>query len=112
MLAANKTAKIWEPARECIHKAAVASWWEWVEGSRPFFWLWKPYAQKWALDGQPHYQVKKLPTFTKPQKAPKSDEDRIKVWRKVFPVRQRRYIDEGFVKNRHRHNSPTMAIRF
>eukprot|EP00956_Cyclotella_meneghiniana_P029337 scaffold70717_cov42-Cyclotella_meneghiniana.AAC.5 len=84
MLAVKRTAKIWEPARECIHKAAAASWWEWSEGSRPFFWLWRPSAQKWAQEGQPHYQVKKLPTFTKPQKAPKSDEDRIKVWRKVF----------------------------
>eukprot|EP00956_Cyclotella_meneghiniana_P024772 scaffold50352_cov40-Cyclotella_meneghiniana.AAC.2 len=38
-----------------------------------------------------------LPVYTAPQKPPKTPEDRIKVWRKVFPAQERRYIDTGHV---------------
>lgn len=91
------TLKYWGPARECIEKAAAATWWEWDEGSRPFFWLWEPSARDWACDGQPHFQTQELPKFTKPQQAPKTEEDRIMVWKKLSKVRKRRYIDTGEV---------------
>ena len=29
-----------EAARDCIQRACDSSWWEWLAGSRPFFWRW------------------------------------------------------------------------
>jgi hypothetical protein len=85
----------WDPARECVEKAAKSDWWEWSGGSRPFFWRWPPRYRGWARDCQPHYQTKVFPRFTQPQQAPRTEEDRIKCWRKLFKVRERRYIDTG-----------------
>ena len=30
----------WDPALECLQRAADADWWEWLAGSRLFFWRW------------------------------------------------------------------------
>ena len=88
-------AKDWEPARECFTKAANATWWEWAAGSRLFFWNWPPSFRTWARDGQDHYLTGDLPKFTRPQQAPRTPEDRVKCWQKLFKVRERRYIDSG-----------------
>eukprot|EP00956_Cyclotella_meneghiniana_P038407 scaffold154054_cov26-Cyclotella_meneghiniana.AAC.1 len=87
----------WEPARECIEKAAAASWWEWHQGSRPFFWRWPKDRIAWARDGQKHYTTQALPNFTRLQQPPKSSEDRTKVWQKMSKVRERLYINVGLV---------------
>ena len=97
MKAHPAAAKDWEPAIECMEKAAGATWWEWKEGSRLFFWNWPPSYRTWARDGQAHYQTKELPTFTKPQKPPKTEHDRLLCWKKLFPVRKRKYIAAGKV---------------
>jgi hypothetical protein len=41
--------------------------------------------------------VADLPTFRKPQQPPKTPEDRILVWKKLFSVRERLYIEPGEV---------------
>jgi hypothetical protein len=88
----------WDPARDCMRKAAGASWWSWDQGSTLFFWNWPcPIYRRWARDGQPHYQVADLPTFRKPQQPPKTPEDRVKVRTKIQPVRARGYIESGKV---------------
>jgi hypothetical protein len=92
-----KTADDWEPARECLRKAASCTWWDWSSGSRLFFWEWPRLYLAWARDGQPHYKTKPLPTFRKPQQPPKNAEDRIMVWRKLCVVREREYIAPGKV---------------
>ena len=51
----------------------------------------------WARNGQPHYPTKEFPHFTKPQQAPKTPEDRIKCWQKLYKVRERLYINVGLV---------------
>eukprot|EP00956_Cyclotella_meneghiniana_P007532 scaffold10178_cov23-Cyclotella_meneghiniana.AAC.4 len=89
--------KDWEPARECITKAGACSWWEWHQGSRPFFWRWPKNRVAWARDGQEHLVTKELPKYTRAQRAPKSEEDRTKVWRKLSKVRERLYINVGLV---------------
>jgi hypothetical protein len=40
----------------------------------------------WARDGQPHYQIADLPTFKKPQQPPRTVEDRVIVWKKLYSV--------------------------
>ena len=97
LLESPVTRKEWSPARECVFKATEADWWDWLKGSRPFFWRWPAHTIRWARDGQPHYQTQTFPKFTKAQQAPKTPEDRIMVWRKLSKVRERLYIDVGLV---------------
>ena len=77
------TRKDWGPARECVFKAMEADWWDWLNGSRPFFWRWPTHTISWARDGQPHFQTRPFPKFTKPQQAPRTPQDRTMVWRKL-----------------------------
>jgi hypothetical protein len=88
----------WIPAKECFQKAAAASWWNWELGSRLFFWNWPGVTHRlWARDGQPHYQIADLPSFKKPQQSPRTAEDRVMVWKKLYSVRERLYIEPGEV---------------
>jgi hypothetical protein len=67
-------------------------------GSRLFFWNWPGVTHRlWARDGQPHYQIADLPTFRKPQQPPKTPEDRVMVWKKLYSVQERNYIEPGKV---------------
>jgi hypothetical protein len=82
------TGRDWEPARECISKAAKSQWWTWDHGSRLIFWEWKrnysydvkwsrdkewkpPWAKGltrcWTRDGQPHFVVEDFPRYLTPQ---------------------------------------------
>lgn len=97
MLEHPRTKKDWDPARECISKASHCSWWEWHQGSRLFFWRWPKDKVAWARDGQQHYITKELPNYTRAQKAPKTADDRTKVWKKLAKVRERLYINVGLV---------------
>ena len=83
------------PARDCFHRIANCSWWDWDAGSSLFFWKWPLPYQHWARDGQPHYQVGELPAFTKPQDSAKKESDRVKMKKKLDKVRQRFYIEPG-----------------
>ena len=87
----------WEPAIECILRADASDWWEWLGGSRLFFWRWPPEDVEWARDGQPHYLMGELPTFTKPQKKPKTDNELRLMRQKVVKVRKRGYIEAAEV---------------
>ena len=75
------------PARDCFHRIANCSWWDWDAGSSLFFWKWPLRYQHWARDGQPHYQVGELPSFTKPQDSAKKESDRVKMKKKLDKVR-------------------------
>lgn len=39
--------------RDCIQKASDATWWDWAQGSTPFFWRWPPATQHLIRDGHP-----------------------------------------------------------
>ena len=85
--------------RECVEKASGATWWEWNEGSRLFFWRWPDRARTWARSGQPHMLLRDLPRFQKPQKKPATQRDRTLVAEKVGRVRSKGYIAPGPVKS-------------
>ena len=59
------------PFARCHPEAALA-WWEWQDGSTPFFWNWPRDYQEDVRDGQPHLLVGNFKKFTKPQ-APAKD---------------------------------------
>lgn len=87
----------WEPARDCIRRAAAATWWDWDQGSRLLFWRWPADRQLWAREGQPHFLIGNLPSFKSPQSPAKTLEDAKLMKLKVGKVRQRGYIEPGFV---------------
>ena len=87
------------PGLECLRKAAGASWWDWDEGSRLFFWQWPAEGRTWARDGQPHLLLGTLPRYQRSQKPPKSERDRRLVCSKLEKVRSRGYIAKGQVKS-------------
>ena len=111
------TSDDWSPARECLLKVGRCTWWDWRRGSRLFFWHWKrlPYTivwdedpswlppwargqdRLWARDGQPHFQIADFPHYRRPQRPPRTSQDRILVQSKVNPVRIRDYIEVGEV---------------
>ena len=85
-------------ARECLSKAAEATWWEWSSGSALFFWRWEEGQwRRWARDGQPHFLVGELPSYKVPQARFKTPRDRKLVKGKLDKVRARLYIAPGTV---------------
>lgn len=71
-------------------------WWEWLGGSRLFFWRWPENYQTWARDGVPVWVRGRLPPYKKPQRAPKP-EMAEQVREKVSKARGRGYIRRAFV---------------
>ncbi len=51
-----------------VWRSAHASWFNWLEGSAPFFWNWSEAYQREIHNGQRHFLVGTLPVFTKPQR--------------------------------------------
>ena len=87
-------------ARECLAKAAGATWWEWSSGSALFFWRWeKGQWRRWAREGQPHFIVGDLPSYKVPQPSFKTSTERKLVKAKLDKVRARLYIAPGTVKS-------------
>lgn len=90
---------IWRTAGEYCqdHPEVMEAWWSWVWGSTPLFWRWPEQYQADVRDGQPHFLVGDGKPYKRPQKAPRSEEDRKRVSAKVNSVRQKRYIAPGRV---------------
>ena len=88
-----------EAGRDCVRRAAGATWWEWAFGSRLMFWNWPDKTRTWARSGQPHFLVKDLPRFKKAQKKPANERDRKMVANKIEKVRAKGYIAPGEVKS-------------
>ena len=84
-------------ARDCIHRGAEASWWDWDEGSALIFWRWPKACRQWAMQGQPHFLTGDFPEFKVPQAPAKTEDKGKRVMEKVSKVRRRRYIAVGLV---------------
>jgi len=48
---------------DALRHSANASWFEWLEGSAPFFWNWGVDYQQGLQDGQPHFITGPFPQF-------------------------------------------------
>ena len=82
---------------DCIHRANMASFWDWNGGSSPFFWRWQPSIQRDMRDGTPLFVKGPLPSFKRPQKMPKDPSIASRIMDKVNKVRLRLYIAVGLV---------------
>jgi len=83
--------------RECLWHAMEAEWWEWSQGSRPFFWRWPSSLRDLARDGFPPYISSVLPQYTRPQPVERDPQVRQKVATKLAGVRDKRYVCKGTV---------------
>jgi len=76
-----------------------ANWWEWLAGSRLFFWRWPKEHQKTARDGYRPYVMGALPDFKRPQPFERDAKVREKVASKLQGIRDKKYIDKGEVQS-------------
>ena len=81
------------------HPEAVKAWWEWQDGSTPFFWMWPPEYQSDIMLGQPHFLTGDFGVFTKAQRPAKIPAQHKLMRTKVVQVRKRNYIEPGSVKS-------------
>jgi hypothetical protein len=73
---------------DALRRSSNASWFEWLEGSAPFFWNWGVQYQRGLQDGQPHYVTGPSPHFMQPQKGHKNPAKHELIWAKVVQVRK------------------------
>ena len=82
---------------QVLNRCFGGEWWDWSGGSSLAFWRWNGEEQvKDARDGMRMFVKGKLPTNTKPQRAPKP-EDIEKMVKKLDKVLSRGYISPGLV---------------
>ena len=80
-----------------IRRAAESSWFEWLEGSAPFFWNWPEKYQKGIRDGQPHFMTGEFGVFLRAQKKQRDAAKHEKMRAKIVQVRKRGYVSPGHV---------------
>jgi hypothetical protein len=87
----------WKAGMDCLRRSRNSGWWEWSDGSRPFFWRWVKEYQEVIRDGLPIWELEDLPRWFVPQRAERIQYMQEAVRRKLLVVRRRRYIVPGTV---------------
>jgi len=87
-----------EAARECIRRAMGATWWEWNDGSRPFFWRWNKAYLREIRDGVLPMISEEPARWIRPQQCESKTKDMVR--KKLVNVwKHKGYIEDGYVKN-------------
>jgi hypothetical protein len=84
-------------ASDCILRACGATWWQWEDGSRPFFWRWPVDYQLIIREGLPpwfEYPVKPCRTA---QREPKNIRLKSVIEEKLQVIRSKRYVEQGSI---------------
>lgn len=84
---------------DALKRALRSTWWEWKDGSAPFYWRWPTFYRRTIREGLKVYFIKDPPRNLKPQRHEKDQEVREKVRAKLAKVRDRRYIGPGRVES-------------
>eukprot|EP00978_Attheya_sp_CCMP212_P021401 scaffold62428_cov58-Attheya_sp.AAC.4 len=84
---------------DAVLRAARSSWWEWLDGSRPFHWRWPLEYQEIVRDGLPIYFMRKPPRYVKPQRDVREPEIKKMVHEKLDKIRDRSYVAPGHVES-------------
>jgi hypothetical protein len=88
----NDQRKLLLAAADCIERAANYSWWDWADGSRPFFWRWSvEYHNQIRDEIPPWYRA------TAPQKKEKCTEVIKSMDAKLMTVFLRCYFIYGMI---------------
>jgi hypothetical protein len=85
------------PGKDAIYRASDSSWWEWDEGSAPFYWRWPPAYQDTIRDGLDIWFSGEKPRWRRAQRVEKDRDTLEKVVKKIAKVRKRKYIAPGHV---------------
>jgi hypothetical protein len=84
---------------DVMSRVYQCDWWEWNQGSALFFWRWHPEFKTCAWDGIPVFMLDQQPLYKVPQPPTRSEDVQEKVKEKLSKVRERGYIEKGFVKS-------------
>jgi hypothetical protein len=82
-----------EAAKYCITRAAESSWWDWLDGSRPFHWRWPKEYQKTMRDGLKLWYKGNPPTYMQPQRTESDPVQRDLMVDKLSNVLKRQYFE-------------------
>jgi len=95
----NEAVRDWTAGRDCIHRFAESTWWEWPAGSRPHFWRW-PLEHRHAIrDGVTPWLSCPQPRWLVPQRNEKDPNLRAAMRKKLDKIRKLGYIRPGEVKS-------------
>jgi hypothetical protein len=101
-----KSGKLWElrrdidVGRDAIARAANSTWWSWDLGSTLYFWRWPRRCMKSVRDSTKLFvDWSKMPLYMKKQKWPNDPGQKEKLKAKIAKVRQRGYVQPGFVQS-------------
>jgi hypothetical protein len=64
-------ARDWKAGMDCLRRSRRSEWWEWSDGSRPYFWRWPREYQEIIRDGLPIWELDALPKWFVPQRVAK-----------------------------------------
>ena len=82
---------------DAVLRARRSSFWDWDDGSTPFFWRWQPEVRKDMRDGTKICIKGPLPKNKLKQTLPRDPSLVEKIKSKIAKVRSRRYISSGLV---------------
>jgi hypothetical protein len=86
-----------EAGRECLHRIALCTFWEWEGGSKLLFWRWPAPIRRWARDGHPIYISGELPQYRRRQPLEPNPTIREQVRHKLAKFVQKGYVKPGTV---------------
>jgi hypothetical protein len=93
----NDQRKSFLAACDCIERAATYYWWDWQDGSRPFFWKWSIEYQDQIRDVIPLWYRGTAPRNFLSQRKEKDPEVRKSIGAKLMKVFARRYFIYGTI---------------
>ena len=89
-----------EIGRDAVARAANSSWWNWDNGSTLFFWRWPKWSKKSVRDGIKLFvDWSNMPSYWKKQQWPDDPASVKKLKKKLSNVRDKKYVQPGFVKS-------------
>ncbi|KAG7340358.1 hypothetical protein IV203_023901 [Nitzschia inconspicua] len=86
-----------EAGRDAICRAWKSTWWEWDDGSRPFYWRWPEWYRDVMRDGMRVHFPCETPRHTVPQRDTSDLQVKKQMIAKLDKVRRRRYVTPGHV---------------
>jgi hypothetical protein len=91
--------QVYAPGLAAIDYALQSDWWEWKEGSAPFFLRWPTHCMQEIWDGLPPRFIGPPPSYRWLQRVPVEKDTVEKIRAKLPKFRRRGYISKGLVES-------------
>ncbi len=89
----------WMKGCDALVRALRSSWWDWDDGSAPFYWRWPKWYQKFIRDGIAFPFKRSPPKYMVPQRATNDPTRNKLIIDKLTKVLDRRYMGVGTVRS-------------